>query len=232
MNSQSKSFVREPRFIFDVTLIFSIWLLGCGSNFESGEEIQQNRIRSSSLSSLIWLSTQKSGNCQVTKTQTLGNTTKTIETCNRRTRGTCNVDPLLLTSSELNLILYDANNLLKAQESCREGFLASGILVLTPTTEEAIDSLKKNNSFTSIASCEESGFSLSKPMVSESDLNFLLTAKGRIGQAAERIIGSPRSLQSSIDNANTCLNKILMESEKTLLRQLRLGEVVTEIVKP
>ncbi len=214
---------------------WKVWLLLVGiliissiaCQYKDGNELIK-RENSNNLELIFLLqNVQSQGNCNVSVRQN----EVVSKTCNRRIRALCNSQIAILTQPEINLLLLDQNSIRKKFSNCTESLGFSGILTLRPSTQSEIDTISQNNKYESVDSCEGAGFSSTKRIATSQELSFLQTAKGRIGQGAERIITNRLATQASKDSANLCLSEAFLEEERTLLRGLTNGEILLEFPK-
>lgn len=202
-------------------------VLACFSfscDFREGDSLQNDKNSSSLTNAILIQSIQSQGNCLVSITRN----SEVTKTCNRRPRAICNSQIAITTRAEINLLLFDQNEFRTRFPNCTESIGFSGVLSLRESTQEEKDSIAQNNRYETVDSCEGSGFSSSKRISTITELAFLQTAKGRIGQGAERIVNNRLASQASKDTANQCLNDAFSEAERSYLQGLSKGDILLE----
>ncbi len=190
---------------------------------------KENRKRTSDLIFLYSIRNRNEGNCLRVETTSTGK----IITCDRRPSSICNSNIAILTNGEKFNNLNEARNFTNLNPECTSSFGGSGLATDTvPANFQEEDSIKQNNYFEIVSSCESLGFQLSAPISTLSEFEFLTSAKGRIGISANRISSTPDIvLQQSLganfntikNDATTCLNKPFSRTEVELIQNIRLG---------
>lgn len=194
---------------------------------------KEDRKKTSDFIFLYSIRNRNEGNCLRVETTSTG---KTI-TCDRRPSSICNSNIAILNSGEKLNLLNEARNFTSQNPECTTSFaipvLGSGLSTdKVPINFEEEDRIKQNNYFEVVSSCESLGFQLSTPISTLSEFEFLTSAKGRIGIAADRISSTSNFvLQQSLgsnfttikNEANTCLNKPFSREEVELIQSIRSG---------
>ncbi|HMV43198.1 MAG TPA: hypothetical protein PK079_05775 [Leptospiraceae bacterium] len=208
-----------------ILIIFLFLFINSCSNLDGIQNKKDTRNRNNIFS--LYLIQQRSlGNCL------RKDNTNNIAYCDRRSKGLCNPNDLILTNGEKTYNLSDANDLLKAVPSCNFSFLNSGISSDTITNQTDTDSLIANNTYSTVYSCESLGFSNAANLISELELLFLNSARGRIAIAADKIVNTPDLLLAATlpstttasqvkADAQTCLNEGFPQSQKDLVSDIR-----------
>lgn len=174
------------------------------------------------------------GNCLRKETST------STAYCDKRTAGICNANDLILTSAEKTFNLSEGNDLVKAVPTCNFSFFNSGIASDTVSTFSQQDFILGNNSYSVVSSCEDTGMISPASLVSESELLFTNSPRGRIGVAADKIVTTLDSILSLTlppgtsatqvkSDASACLNGGFTQTEKDLISDLRASKRVKAI---
>ena len=140
--------------------------------------------------------------------------------CDRRSSGLCNLNELLLSSSE------------KAYNSCSFSFLNSGISSDAVSTIADQDTFKANNTYSVVTACESTGISFPETLIAESEFIFVNSSKGRIAVAADKVANTPdltlaltlppgTSVSQTKSDALSCLTGGFTQAEKDLVADLR-----------
>jgi len=138
-----------------------------------------------------------------------------IYTCSKYDNGLCNINLLIFTSGEKTKLLSDTTKIINKRPECKESLALSGILIPAISTNDEIDTLKRNNSFTGLDSCNTKNFSKYEKLVSKEELLFLTSARGKIGTFAYKSTQS--LLETTIKkNARECLANEFSETENLL----------------
>ena len=149
-------------------------------------------------------------------------------TCSKYDNGLCSINLLIFTSGEKTKVLSDTTKIIDRRPECKESLGLSGILTQSITTNDEIDSLKKNNTFTGVENCNTKGFTKYEKLVSKEELLFLASARGKIGITAYKSAQTP--FETSIKkNAKECLNNEFSENENQLFKDLYSGTKVQEV---
>jgi hypothetical protein len=157
--------------------------------------------------------------------------------CDRRSSGLCNASDLILTNSEKTFNLNEANNLVKAVPSCNFSFLNSGIASESVASFTDEDTIKANNNYLIVESCESTGINSSATLVTEVEFLYIISPKGRIGIAADKTyntsdtllalsLGSLATAKQTKADALDCLTGGFPQSEKDLFADLRTGKKI------
>ena len=163
-----------------------------------------------------------------------------IAYCDRRSSGLCNSNDLILTNSEKTYNLSDANDLIKAVPSCNFSFLNSGISSDTITSQADSDSLISNNAYYFVSNCESLNIANTNNLISELELVFINSARGRIAVAADKIVNTPNAVLSLTlpsttsatqvkADAQACLDGGFPQSQKDLVSDLRTVKRVKSV---
>ena len=138
--------------------------------------------------------------------------------CDRRSSGLCNLNELLLSSSE--------------KASCSFSFLNSGISSDAVSTIADQDTFKANNTYSVVTACESTGISFPETLIAESEFIFVNSSKGRIAVAADKVANTPdltlaltlppgTSVSQTKSDALSCLTGGFTQAEKDLVADLR-----------
>jgi hypothetical protein len=209
-------------------IIFLILVLLFCKDIDDKQD-KEDRKRISDYLFLFSTSNRNKGNCLRVETTSSG---KSI-TCDRRPSSICNSNLAILTSQERLNNLNEARSFTNLNPFCTSSFGASGIATDSVSNSfEAEDTIKRNNTFEIVNSCEELGFQLTAPIASLTEFEFLTSSKGRIGIAADRTSStSDQILQATIGanfatlkaEATTCINQPFSRNEVELIQSIRLG---------
>ncbi len=203
-----------------IYILISI-ILGCSN--DQAKLIQEKSIKERN--TLILLSTFRSkGECLRKETSL----NSSIYTCSKYDFGLCSVNLLIFTSGEKSKLLSDSNTLIQKRPECNESLVLSGLLSQTITTNDEIDTFKKNNIFSGLESCNTKNFNNYEKLVTKEELLFLKSYRGKIGTSAYKSSQAP--FETSIKkNASDCLANEFLESEKLLLKDIYSGTKVIEV---
>ena len=210
------------RFIY----LFLFFCLVC-KDIDDKKRVEENRTNSNLLFLLLRTERDK-GNCLRVNTSSTG---KTIF-CDRRPSGLCNSNELILTTNERNNLLLEAGNFTRDNSFCTSSFGFSGITSLSVQSFSQIDDITARNQYYSVNSCESEGFTITTPLISSDEYQFLQTAKGRIGISADQLVETPNSVLATSfptgtnltqfkTDARNCLNIPFSKSEVELIQGLR-----------
>ncbi|PJZ47002.1 hypothetical protein [Leptospira brenneri] len=213
------------RIIIHLSLI--LFLISC---FESGEEKQKEKENKETIFLTTLYLIRESGNCIKTDT-TLTNNNRF---CSRRPLGICSVNQLILTQSELNVILNEMRTIQNRTTDCQESILQSGILSLKATTALETENLKSKYTFQVAETCELEGFqtSASARFATFSEIQWLESARGKIAKGAKTIAANGFLPQANRDRANSCLQLEFKDWEKDLAQGNNENKILVEIVHP
>ncbi|TGL86715.1 hypothetical protein EHQ68_15570 [Leptospira congkakensis] len=211
------------------TIGFSL-LLCLISCFENGDEKQKEEENKQTVSLTTLYLVRQSGNCIKTNTTLSSNN----RFCSRRPLGICNVNQLILTQSELNVILNDTRIIQARTTDCQESIALSGVLSLKATTVANIDSFKSQYTFQVVETCELEGFQTSAGtrFATFTEIQWLESVRGKIAKAAKTISANTFLPQANRDRANSCLNLEFKDWEKDLAQGNNENKILVEIVHP
>jgi hypothetical protein len=175
------------------------------------------------------------GNCLRVEKIATGNSLS----CDRKPAGLCNTNDLITTSGERINNLNQGSKFIELNPSCRDSFAFSGIALDKVQTFAEEDTIKANNNFFSVNSCETLEIPATVGIINLIELEFINSAKGRIGISADRLINTPeRVLSQSLPvgsnltqikkDATTCLNTPFSKSEVDLIIALRTGTILRQ----
>ncbi|MBK7054988.1 MAG: hypothetical protein IPH52_08040 [Leptospiraceae bacterium] len=207
-----------------ILLFFLIFLFSCSDM--DGVKKRQETKKTVDFYILTLVQIRAKGNCL-----RKDSSTNTVY-CDRRSSGLCNLNELLLSSSEKAYNLTEANDLVKAVPSCSFSFLNSGISSDAISTIADQDTFKANNTYSVITSCESTGIGSPETLITESELIFLNSSRGRIAIAADKVANTPdlalaltlpagTSASQIKSDARSCLSGGFPEAEKDLVTDLR-----------
>lgn len=154
--------------------------------------------------------------------------------CDRRSSGLCNANDLILTSAEKIFNLNEGKDLVNKISGCSYSFITSGISSESIASYSDEDTIKANNAYSIIDSCDTTGITSSATLLGEAELLFINSSKGRIGVAADTLyntpdavlsisLGSLSAAQQAKSDALHCLDVGFLQSEKDLFTGLRNG---------
>ncbi|MCW7480007.1 hypothetical protein [Leptospira kanakyensis] len=212
-------------------ILISLYLfLFFSSCFESGGEKQKEEENKQTLYLTTLYLIRQSGNCIKTDTTLSTNN----QFCSRRPLGVCSVNQLILTQSELNVILNDMRTIQNRTADCQESILQSGILSLKATTATETENLKSKYNFRVAETCELEGFQTSAGtrFANFTEIQWLESARGRIAKAAKAISANTFLPQANRDRANSCLILEYKDWEKDLAQGNYENKILVEIVHP
>ena len=197
-------------------LYLSLLLLYCSN---SQENLQKKKL-DNDYKTLFFLSVvRSSGECLRIETKN----SSSVYTCTKYNSGLCSYNLVVLTQGEKNKNLSDTSTLVNKRPECKESLLSSGLLTSEVTKDTDIDSLKKNNIFTSVPSCNFSFFNNYDKLVTLSELQFIDSSRGQIGKVAyeNSLINSKiPTLVNLKNNALECLKNEFTDAEKDILKQV------------
>jgi hypothetical protein len=210
------------RFVY-LLLAFS---LVC-KDIDDKKRVEDTRTQTNLLFLLLKQEREK-GNCLRVSTTSTG---KTVS-CDRRPSGLCNSNELILTTNERNNLLLESGNFTRDNSFCTFSFGFSGIISLSVQSFSQIDDLNARNQYYTVGSCESEGFTITTPLINADEYQFLQTAKGRIGIAADQIVETPTTLLATTlppttnftqikTDARNCLNIPFSKSEVDLIQGIR-----------
>ena len=149
-------------------------------------------------------------------------------TCSKYDNGLCSINLLIFTSGEKTKLLTETTKIIDKRPECSESLALSGILSQSITTNDEIDTLKRNNIFSGVDTCNTKSFSNYEKLVSKEELLFLVSARGKIGTAAYK--SAQFLFETSIKkNARECLSNEFSESENQLFKDIYSGSKVQEV---
>ncbi len=232
LQRRKESINEAKKFRLSYVLLLLAIILSC-SDIDGLKKKKESKQKTNFIALFIAQNRVK-GNCLRKETST--NTAY----CDRRSSGICNANDLILTSAEKTFNLSEGNDLVKAVPACNFSFLNSGIASDTVSTFSQQDSTLGNNSYSVVSSCEDTGISSSASLVSEPDLLFATSPRGRIGVSADKIMNTLDSIltltlppgTSAIQlksDASACLNGGFTQAEKDLISDLRTSKRVKAI---
>jgi hypothetical protein len=207
-----------------ILFIFSILLFSC-SDLDGVKKRKETK-QKVDFSILALVQNRAKGNCL-----RKDSSTNTVY-CDRRSSGLCNLNELLLSSSEKAYNLTEANDLVKAVPSCSFSFLNSGISSDAVSTIADQDTFKANNTYSVVTACESTGISFPETLIAESEFIFVNSSKGRIAVAADKVANTPdltlaltlppgTSVSQTKSDALSCLTGGFTQAEKDLVADLR-----------
>ncbi|EMY71775.1 hypothetical protein [Leptospira vanthielii] len=213
------------RILIGVSLI--LFLISC---FESGEETQKKEENKQTLYLTTLYLVRQSGNCIKTNTSLTSNN----QFCSRRPLGVCTVDQLIVTQSEVNVILNEVKTIQTKTVDCQESIFQSGVLLSKATTTAEIDTLKSQYTFRVVESCELEGFQVANGtrFANFSEIQWLESVRGKIAKAAKTISVNVFLPQAYRDRANSCLNLEFKDWEKDLAQGNNENKILVEITHP
>ncbi|TGM73336.1 hypothetical protein EHR01_14130 [Leptospira mtsangambouensis] len=200
------------------------------SCFESGEEKQKKEENKQTFNLTTLYLIRESGNCIKTNTSLSSNN----QFCSRRPLGVCNVNQLIVTQSEVNVMINDARIIQTRTTDCQESILQSGVLSLKATTTANTDTFKSQYTFRVAESCELEGFQVSNGtrFANFTEILWLESVRGKIAKAAKLIVANGFLPQANRDRANSCLNLEFKDWEKDLAQGNNENKILVEIVHP
>lgn len=212
------------------TLIVLSIILILTSCFDSGEEKQKKEENKQTFNLTTLYLIRESGNCIKTNTSLSSNN----QFCSRRPLGVCNVNQLIVTQSEVNVMINDARIIQTRTTDCQESILQSGVLSLKATTTANIDTFKSQYTFRVAESCELEGFQVSNGtrFANFTEILWLESVRGKIAKAAKLIVANGFLPQANRDRANSCLNLEFKDWEKDLAQGNNENKILVEIVHP
>nr|WP_208721785.1 hypothetical protein [Leptospira mtsangambouensis] len=212
------------------TLIVLSIILMLTSCFESGEEKQKKEENKQTFNLTTLYLIRESGNCIKTNTSLSSNN----QFCSRRPLGVCNVNQLIVTQSEVNVMINDARIIQTRTTDCQESILQSGVLSLKATTTANTDTFKSQYTFRVAESCELEGFQVSNGtrFANFTEILWLESVRGKIAKAAKLIVANGFLPQANRDRANSCLNLEFKDWEKDLAQGNNENKILVEIVHP
>ncbi|TGL22990.1 hypothetical protein EHQ47_07860 [Leptospira bourretii] len=200
------------------------------SCFDSGEEKQKKEENKQTFNLTTLYLIRESGNCIKTNTSLSSNN----QFCSRRPLGVCNVNQLIVTQSEVNVMINDARIIQTRTTDCQESILQSGVLSLKATTTANIDTFKSQYTFLVAESCELEGFQVNNGtrFANFTEILWLESVRGKIAKAAKLIVANGFLPQANRDRANSCLNLEFKDWEKDLAQGNNENKILVEIVHP
>lgn len=212
------------------TLIVLSIILMLTSCFDSGEEKQKKEENKQTFNLTTLYLIRESGNCIKTNTSLSSNN----QFCSRRPLGVCNVNQLIVTQSEVNVMINDARIIQTRTTDCQESILQSGVLSLKATTTANIDTFKSQYTFRVAESCELEGFQVNNGtrFANFTEILWLESVRGKIAKAAKLIVANGFLPQANRDRANSCLNLEFKDWEKDLAQGNNENKILVEIVHP
>nr|WP_244290259.1 hypothetical protein [Leptospira bourretii] len=212
------------------TLIVLSIILMLTSCFDSGEEKQKKEENKQTFNLTTLYLIRESGNCIKTNTSLSSNN----QFCSRRPLGVCNVNQLIVTQSEVNVMINDARIIQTRTTDCQESILQSGVLSLKATTTANIDTFKSQYTFLVAESCELEGFQVNNGtrFANFTEILWLESVRGKIAKAAKLIVANGFLPQANRDRANSCLNLEFKDWEKDLAQGNNENKILVEIVHP
>ncbi|TGK90311.1 hypothetical protein EHQ23_01770 [Leptospira bourretii] len=212
------------------TLIVLSIILILTSCFDSGEEKQKKEENKQTFNLTTLYLIRESGNCIKTNTSLTSNN----QFCSRRPLGVCNVNQLIVTQSEVNVMINDARIIQTRTTDCQESILQSGVLSLKATTTANIDTFKSQYTFRVAESCELEGFQVNNGtrFANFTEILWLESVRGKIAKAAKLIVANGFLPQANRDRANSCLNLEFKDWEKDLAQGNNENKILVEIVHP
>ncbi len=229
MASESNVMIYTKSKVLNILFTFFLMLYVLSCN-EGSDKIQAKNEREQTL--MIVLSRfNEEGNCK--RTIFNENTQSTSVTCNRYPRGICNIDLSIVSSGEITFQINEGRKLAERVVECDLSFLQSGILSTTSTSQTDEQSLRKNVTYITVASCEADGILIpeGKRLTLASELTFLESARGKIGRTASILRDNIFLTQTIRDRARICLSNEFTLDERSLFDDLKSGKVITEIAK-
>lgn len=212
-----------------ILLGFSM-ILFLASCFESGEEVKKEEENKQTFYLTTFYLVRQSGNCIKTNTSLTSNN----QFCSRRPLGVCNVNQLIVTQAEVNVILNEARIIQSRTVDCQESILQSGVLSTKATTVANIDSFKSQYTFRVVETCELEGFQEASGtrLANFTEIQWLESVRGKIAKAAKSISANTFLPQANRDRANSCLNLEFKDWEKDLAQGNNDNKILVEIVHP
>lgn len=210
-------------------ILFSITLF-LTSCFEGGEEKQKEEENKQTFNLTTLYLIRQYGNCIKTNTSLSSNN----QFCSRRPLGVCNVNQLIVTQSEVNVMINDARIIQTRTVDCQESILQSGVLSLKATTTANVDNFKSQYTFRVAESCELEGFQTSNGtrFANFTEILWLDSVRGKIAKAAKTIVANGFLPQVNRDRANSCLNLEFKDWERDLAQGSNDNKILVEIVHP
>ncbi|MGE8721018.1 hypothetical protein ACO2KH_08845 [Leptospira terpstrae] len=212
-----------------ILLGFSM-ILFLTSCFESGEEVKKEEENKQTFYLTTLYLVRQSGNCIKTNTSLTSNN----QFCSRRPLGVCNVNQLIVTQAEVNVILNEARIIQARTVDCQESILQSGVLSSKATTVANIDSFKSQYTFRVVETCELEGFleASGTRFANFTEIQWLESVRGKIAKAAKSISANTFLPVANRDRANSCLNLEFKDWEKDLAQGNNDNKILVEIVHP
>lgn len=212
-----------------ILLGFSM-ILFLASCFQSGEEVKKEEENKQTFYLTTLYLVRQSGNCIKTNTSLTSNN----QFCSRRPLGVCNVNQLIVTQAEVNVILNEARIIQSRTVDCQESILQSGVLSSKATTVANIDSFKSQYTFRVVETCELEGFQEASGtrFANFTEIQWLESVRGKIAKAAKSISANTFLPQANRDRANSCLNLEFKDWEKDLAQGNNDNKILVEIVHP
>ncbi|MBK8394256.1 MAG: hypothetical protein IPL26_03295 [Leptospiraceae bacterium] len=154
--------------------------------------------------------------------------------CDKRSRGICNSNDLILAKSEKSFNVSQAKDIVEKITSCQFSFLNSGISSDSISSLSEEDTIRLNNEYIVVELCEALGITATSTLISETDLVYSNSPKGRIGISADTLYNTPDNVlslslgsltkaQEAKADALKCLNEGFTQYEKDLFTELRVG---------
>ena len=217
---------RLIRFTLILTIYFIFTLFTC-SNIDGLNRKQESQ-NNKDILFLIIAANRAMGNCLRKDFST--NTAY----CDRRSGGLCNASDLILTNTEKIFNINEGKDLVNKISRCSYSFFTSGISSESIASYSDEDTIKANNMYSVINSCDTIGITSSATLLAEEELLFINSGKGRIGVAADTLyntpdavlsisLGSLSAAQQTKSDALHCLDAGFLQSEKDLFAGLRNG---------
>lgn len=207
-------------------LILIMFILGLSFfvTCEDGEEIRKKETKTIDLFLLTISYLRSQGNCKVIEKSDPSDTVS----CNRKPNGLCTSNEKIITSGELTKTIKEARDFIDLYPNCFESLGQSGLLSTKVTTESEKEEILTNYIYETVSSCEEIGLVLlpSESLANLEEILFLESPKGKIGRAAQVLKNFPLSPLSTKDKANFCLSEGFSESERTLLQNFQIGNII------
>jgi hypothetical protein len=208
-------------FITYIKYLIIIYILSCSNDQTSLNKDKLLKERSTLLAISYY---RNIGECL--RKETL--TDSSIYTCSKYDNGLCSINLLIFTSGEKTKLLSETAKIIDRRPECTESLALSGLLTQSITTNDEIDALKRNNTFSGVDNCNTKSFSKYEKLISKEELLFLVSARGKIGTYAYKSAQFP--IETSIKkNAQECLNNEFSESESQLFKDIYSGSKVQDV---
>lgn len=196
---------------------------------------KEDNVQKNNFIFLTLIQNRDKGNCLRIEKIATGNALS----CDRKPAGLCNANDLITTAAERINNLSQGAKFIELNPSCRDSFGSSGIAIDKVQTFGEEDIIKANNTFQNLHACETLQIPATAGIINLIELEFINSAKGRIGISADRLINTPdRILALSLPvgsnitqikkDAATCLNTPFSKSEVDLIIALRTGTILKQ----